>query len=169
MTKVTNYLFLDFDGVLNTENYQRQLAAAGAPRSDKYGPLFDPASVANLACIIEATDARICIISSWGFEGFAKMQSLWHDRHLPGTLHAVCCGSPLDLDDLDLTCDDPTPEMLVGKGRDIRHFLSTRRAPYNYVILDDVPDFFPDQMEHFVQIDPRVGVTEEVVKNITKK
>ena len=32
---------------------------------------------------------------------------------------------------------------------------------YRYVILDDVPDFLPEQMENFIQVDPRVGITEE--------
>lgn len=43
------YIFLDFDGVLNTEQYQAQLAIDGRPTKDEYGPLFDPKAVARLA------------------------------------------------------------------------------------------------------------------------
>ena len=45
-------LFLDFDGVLNTENYQAQLRAEGKPGWDDFGSLFDPAAVANLKRIL---------------------------------------------------------------------------------------------------------------------
>lgn len=36
------YLFLDFDGVLNTMEYQTALQWKGEPRKDEYGSLFDP-------------------------------------------------------------------------------------------------------------------------------
>ena len=53
-------IFLDFDGVLNTEQYQARLAIEGKPKKDAWGPLFDPRAVANLQKIVEATDAPDC-------------------------------------------------------------------------------------------------------------
>ena len=41
-------ILIDFDGVLNTENYQARLQAIGKPGWDDYGMLFDPSAVANL-------------------------------------------------------------------------------------------------------------------------
>ena len=35
-------IFLDFDGVLNTEQYQATLAIEGKPSKDAWGALFDP-------------------------------------------------------------------------------------------------------------------------------
>ena len=58
-------IFLDFDGVLNTEKYYCELKSKGLPSDDKYGQLFDPEAVANLRKIIDATDARIVVSSSW--------------------------------------------------------------------------------------------------------
>ena len=39
------YLFLDFDGVLNTEHYQNLLYHEGKALQDEYGAYFDPESV----------------------------------------------------------------------------------------------------------------------------
>ena len=75
---------------------------------------------------------------------------------------------PLDFEDIDLSCEEPTPEMMVGKGRDVKSFLSRIKSPYNYVILDDVPDFFPEQMSHYVQVNPKVGIDEKAVEAALK-
>ena len=47
-------IFLDFDGVLNTENYQARLQAIGKPGWDDYSMLFAPSAVANLKHILDA-------------------------------------------------------------------------------------------------------------------
>ena len=57
-------IFLDFDGVLNTEHYQNLLYYQGKTGSDKYGTLFDPEAVEQLKRIIDATHAEIVIESS---------------------------------------------------------------------------------------------------------
>ncbi len=50
-------IFLDFDGVLNTGSWFRQLKPAD--RYDEYGTVFDPNAVANLARVIEVTGADV--------------------------------------------------------------------------------------------------------------
>ena len=47
-------ILIDFDGVLNTENYQARLQAIGKPGRDDYGMLFAPSAVANLKHILDA-------------------------------------------------------------------------------------------------------------------
>ena len=56
-------IFLDFDGVLNTERYLARLAIDGKPDKDAWGPWFDPRAVTNLRTIIDATGAAIVISS----------------------------------------------------------------------------------------------------------
>ncbi len=90
------------------------------------------------------------------------MRQLWKDRKMPGNLFAVCCNTPIGLDEIDLSCEEPTLEMMIGKGRDIKSFLSSAESPYNYVILDDVPDFFSEQMKHYIQVNPNIGIDENV-------
>ena len=75
-------LFLDIDGVLNTALWHRQ--AGGEKLKDKYGNLFDPNAVANLAKIIDKTGANIVISSSWKCMGLAKLQEMWKERKLSG-------------------------------------------------------------------------------------
>lgn len=41
-------IFLDFDGVLNTENYQAKLRQEGKPQCDDFGQVFDSDAVENL-------------------------------------------------------------------------------------------------------------------------
>ncbi len=59
-------VFLDFDGVLNTDWHFAELKGKGLPFKDKYGPLFDPEAVKNLKKIIDDTDAQIVVSSSGG-------------------------------------------------------------------------------------------------------
>lgn len=83
-------IFLDFDGVLNTENYQAQLRAEGKPGWDDFGMLFDPEAVANLQRILDAmTDVRIVVESSWKVNGLDELRLMWAERGLPGTLYDV--------------------------------------------------------------------------------
>ena len=42
---MTKYIFLDFDGVLNTEFYQNQLISRGKHWGDENGAFFDPEAV----------------------------------------------------------------------------------------------------------------------------
>ena len=160
------YVFIDFDGVLNTERYHSELVSSGQKCSDQYGPLFDPVAVGNLKRIVDETEAEIVIISSWKLEGVDRMVSLWKARKMPGVL-AGCtpdCISGMDLLNVNLE-DSATFANLAGKGNEVKQWLR-ENAPkkadgYRYVILDDVPDFLPEQEEHFVQVDPRFGITEE--------
>ena len=43
--KMDKIIFLDFDGVLNTEHYQNLLYHEGKALQDEYGAYFDPESV----------------------------------------------------------------------------------------------------------------------------
>lgn len=84
------YIFVDFDGVLNTEKYQNDLRHKGLKTCDNYGPIFDPSAVECLCDIVsQVPDASIVIISSWKFEGEERMFQLWKDRNLPGVLSGI--------------------------------------------------------------------------------
>lgn len=73
-------IFLDFDGVLNTEHYQNLLYYQGKTGSDKYGTLFDPEAVEQLKRIIDATHAEIVIESSWKCLGLNFLREMWEAR-----------------------------------------------------------------------------------------
>mgnify|MGYP004488143657 FL=1 len=61
------YIFLDFDGVINTQN-------------DK----FDKKAVANLRRLLVRTDAKVVISSTWRLQGMEYIQQLWQEYHMPG-------------------------------------------------------------------------------------
>ena len=82
-------IFLDFDGVLNTEYYQNYLMSKREQWQDGHGAFFDPEAVQQLKRIIEATNADIVIESSWKYLGFEAMQNMWKERNLPGRVMAL--------------------------------------------------------------------------------
>ena len=162
-------VFLDFDGVLNTERHFAELKGKGLPFKDKYGPKFDLIAVENLRKIIDTTEARIVVSSSWRYMGLGDLQRMWHDRDLPGKIVGV---TPLHTDDdklleTDLSqLDEITADMFCSsRGNEIKAYfeevLSVDAAMQRYVILDDLKDVLPEQEDHFIRIDPIVGITEK--------
>lgn len=141
-------IFLDFDGVLNTEQYQARLAVESKPTKDAWGPLFDPRAVANLQKIVEATDARIVISSSWRYiHKLGSLRMMWEVRGLPCGIHDVV----------------PHGATNISRGEDINWYLKKHGRP-NYVIIDDIDDFFVSQHNHYVETNPIVGITEANAK-----
>ena len=138
-------IFLDFDGVLNTEHYQGLLQYQGKPWQDEYGAFFDPKAVKQLKRIIDATDADIVVESSWKYLGLDAMNELWEVRNLPGTII------------------DITPSLLgKNKGVEIASWLSKyAKQDIRYVIIDDEYVILDSQLPHFILTNPYEGITEE--------
>lgn len=138
-------IFLDFDGVLNTEHYQDLLQYQGKPWQDEYGAFFDPKAVKQLKRIIDATDADIVVESSWKYLGLDAMKELWRVRNLPGTII------------------DITPSLLgKNKGVEIASWLSKyAKQDIRYVIIDDEYVILDSQLPHFILTNPYEGITEE--------
>ena len=90
------YIFLDFDGVMNTERSYKAFVAAGEPWRDNYGPFFDSEAVENLRHIVEATAADIVITSTWKYKGLDAMHTLWTLREMPGILLGVTPEASID-------------------------------------------------------------------------
>ncbi len=152
-------IFLDFDGVLNTEQYQARLVVDGKPTKDAWGPLFDPRAVANLLRILDATDAEIVISSSWRYVfRLGSLRMMWEARELPGEIiGSLPCGATY-----------------ISRGEEIEGWLERNDRP-TYAIIDDLDDFFPHQRDRYVETNPIVGITEsdankaiEILQN-TKK
>ena len=153
-------LFLDFDGVLNTGKYQAELRAAGQSGWDEFGPLFDPDAVENLKMILDAVpDVLLVVNSSWKLEGLGHMRALWKARELPSTIHGITPDYVPDLVNIDLEKYENIA-LLAGKGNEVKQWLSENDSNgYPYVILDDMPDFLPEQEEHLICVNPVTGIT----------
>lgn len=137
-------IFLDFDGVLNTEEYLAQLTISGKPTKDAWGHLFDPRAIANLGKILDATDSVIVISSSWRWiHRLGSLRMMWEIRELPGEI--------LDA----LPCD----VQYISRGEEIEHWLETHGRP-DYVIIDDLDEFLPSQRARYVETNPIIGINE---------
>ena len=156
-------IFLDFDGVLNTEHHQRKLQYERKPWQDKHGAYFDPEAVKQLQMIVETTHADIVIESSWKYLGLEAMQQLWQDRQLPGRVVDITPSAISDNVLLSTDMDITNPYMLHCKGAEIASWLcdnNMQDAPF--VIIDDEYVFLESQLQHFILTNPYDGLTEDL-------
>ncbi len=158
-------IFLDIDGVLNTERNRQQCREKGISCSDENGDTFDPDSVANLAKIIAETGADIVISSSWKFWGLCKMQEMWKDRKLPGMIIGITPDTVSD--EMLLTANLDDIETYAIRGHEVKEWLSLHgKKVSHYAIIDDVDSFLPEQQPHYVEVSPITGITEEDAERI---
>jgi len=129
-------VFLDFDGVLNSDRSTQELGT-------RYR--FSRASVAAFNLVLRETEARIVISSSWREHWTLKenAQFLERDGVLPGRV----IGKTPTLDGSE-------------RGREIDAWLAA--VPYSvksFVIIDDRDDMAMHS-ERLVRVDPAVGITD---------
>ena len=159
------YLFIDFDGVLNTSRYAKLLKKDDIDLYDEYGAMFDPNTISNLKSIIEQTNCKIVLSTSWRNEGLLRMRSLWKDRNLPGEIFSM---TPIllsttyqDSQNGEMFC---IPE-LNAKALEINAWLQQYTTnSVNYVIIDDENVFFQNQQNHLVLTDEYDGLTAQKAK-----
>lgn len=159
------FVFLDFDGVLNTARHHRMLCHSGRATTDGFGALFDPKAVANLQTILERSGAGLVVTSSWRMEGLDWIRDLWRSRMLPGQIVDI---TPFYLygvfrQSLD---DEPFAGIAPGcRGMEIAEWLARNGEPQTpYVILDDEDDILLSQADRFIRIDAEVGITADDAK-----
>lgn len=146
-------LFLDIDGVLNPQWWERKKP------SDKYGVPFDPKTVACLEKIIAETGANIVISSSWKNMGLSVVQDMWRERGLPGMVIDVTPDYLIE----SLSCSElNNDDALYERGFEIKGWLSLHNDEIShYVIVDDMDDILPEQQQRFVHTDPNTGMSED--------
>ena len=155
-------IFLDFDGVLNTEHYQGLLQFQGKPWQDEHGAYFDPNAIKQLERIIDATDAHIVVESSWKYLGLDAMKELWNVRNLPGRIIDITPSTTSDEYLLNVVLDDFCNKMHHCKGLEISSWLSEKGLPNTrYVIIDDEYVVLESQLSNFILANPYEGITEE--------
>ena len=155
-------IFLDFDGVLNTEHYQGLLQYQGKPWQDEYGAFFDPNAVKQMKRIIDATGADIVVESSWKYLGLDAMKVLWEIRSLPGKIIDITPSSVSDEHLLNIDLENIDTSILHCKGMEISSWLSDHeKQDIRYVIIDDEYVILGSQLPHFILTNPYEGITEE--------
>ena len=161
--KVAKIIFLDFDGVLNTEYHQRQLQFEGKIWQDRHGASFDPEAVKQLQAIVDKTHADIVIESSWKYLGLEAMQDMWKDRQLPGKVIGITPSAISDNILLSTDLDVLDSSMLHCKGAEIASWLhENNMQEVPYVIIDDEYVILESQLPHFILTNPYDGLIEEL-------
>ena len=147
-------IFLDFDGVMDTEYYDHILSEAGKPISDEYGLLFDPECVKNLKYIIDNTDADIVVSSTWKDDmSYKEILDMWKYRGLPGFV------------------TDVTPTTAQhNRGDEIDAWLKECHEECNYVIIDDLDagNFNEHQIPRLLIVNPIFGLDEYTAERAIK-
>lgn len=155
---MNKYIFLDIDGVLNSAEYYLEkpvnvrIKELEGTVPDTHIAVclasIDSSKVKLLNKLIDETKARIVISSSW--RGDSALQYVFSKAGIEGLIYGETPRLPNE-----------------SRGKEVRKWLETERWPYRYVIIDDDMDMLDSQLDHFVQTDWKVGLTEEnVIKAI---
>ena len=128
-------IFLDFDGVLATEEYTESLLISGQKTKDKFGTIFNPNCIENFNRVISQTNAKIVITSSWkNYLSLWDIMRMWRYRKLLGMVIGV------------------TPSISIYRGEEINKWLCKHIGITNYIIIDDMDyrQFRNEQHSHLV-------------------
>lgn len=163
------YLFVDFDGVLNTNRHRYHLIQEGKNTKDRFGPIFDPNAVENLRNIILHTGAEIIISSSWKEFGTDFLYEMREIRQLP-EFHSITPSLVItNYLDNNTGKSFSIPEQ-YSKGLEINAWLNIYAThDSRYCIIDDEIFFLPHQLAHLVQVNEDTGLTEEAASIIIEK
>ena len=128
-----NIIFLDVDGVLNSAK-----ELSGGP--------FSKISLNVLKRIVDETNAKIVVISSWRLLEFSRKILL----------------SELEKYHLKESVIGMTPHLPSNREEEIMTYLKSNEFPnLNFIILDDQVIEYQDLEEHVIKIDPYFGLNEE--------
>lgn len=141
-------IFLDFDGVLNTDRYLRE-------RDPRTQSILDETKLSLLRRIVEETGAVIVLSTSWR-RHWHPDPTLWDATWKP-------CGEALGR--FGLRVLDRTPDYGDHGGnnrdREVRDWLTAHRGEVeSFVILDDVLMGWEELSDRLVHTNPYRGLTE---------
>ena len=164
-------LFLDIDGVLNSENwfaYRIYCVKNNMvnilmnfvdtdDRNIKHKlTMLDDRAIANLNRIVEETGCKVVLSSSW-------RSSIESENIFTQNL--------LKLKGFKYEFYDVTPRLWfsdfsIRRGEEIKFWLdkeSEKHEIESFAILDDDSDMLPEQMNNFIHVDGQVGLTDRDV------
>ena len=142
-------IFLDIDGVLNSQQYQSRIDHEDAGIYN----MLDPEKLKLLQTLVEQTGAGIVLSSSWR-ESFADMEPL--DSVAKNFLSAF--------NKYSLSFYDMTPLLSGHRDEEIRQWLSEHTEINAFVILDDEHYDWKELEARWVKTSYYVGLVEKDVQ-----
>lgn len=154
MPKSMKVLFLDVDGVLNSNDFYEKRHEDGKYKDGEtaFCANIDPECIARVNRIIEATGCKVVLTSSWRSD--FKIKDKFNE---------------IGLDIYDkTTVDTMFLKREVTRGEEVDMWLKENNCS-NYVIIDDSSDFSYEQIEgHMVKTEEFHGLTDEHVEKAIK-
>jgi hypothetical protein len=134
-------LFLDIDGVLNSEIYYKSIS-----HLENGGSRFDPKSVELIKKLVDEFSLRIVISSTWRYGATDRLMHELKDSKLIGYLYHEWF----------------TPVIHPAhRGTEIKLWLELHPEVIDYIIIDDDENILEEQIKRFVKTDLHEGMTEE--------
>ena len=164
-------LFLDIDGVLNSENwfaYRIYCVKNNMvnilmnfvntdDRNIKHKlTMLDDRAIANLNRIIEETGCKVVLSSSW--RSSIESENIF--------THNLLKLKVFKYEFYDVTPRLWFSDFSIRRGEEIKFWLdkeSEKHEIESFVILDDDSDMLPEQMNNFIHVDGQVGLTDRDV------
>lgn len=164
-------LFLDIDGVLNSENWFEYMQYC--IKNDMYNrvlnfveindehikrklSMVDDRAIANLNRIVEDTGCKVVLSSSWRSSRESDNALTEYVLKLKGFKYEL----------YDVTPRIWTKEFGTQRGEEIQLWIneeSKKNEIESYVILDDDSDILPEQLNNFIHVDGQVGLIDKDV------
>ena len=137
MKRINKYLFLDVDGVLNSDEWYHEEWNKDHvyPQGD-----FDPKCIDIINDIVSKTDCKVIVSSSWRTD--SNLQSVFDKAGLKFQIYS-------------------TTPFRDHRGKEIQEWLNSQTEPYVYAILDDDREMLSCQNKFLVRTNGNVGITNE--------
>lgn len=160
-------IFLDIDGVLNSDNYMHKLIDKNVREyeNDIY-QFIDDNAVNIVVDLCEQYDLKLVITSSW------------RSNNLKYTIEMFSKPEYIKLHPLIPYIIGVTPRLFEwyddgsvdyeDRGYEIDFWIEAQKENIEYVILDDDSDMLESQKDNFIQINHKTGLTNNYISNIKK-
>lgn len=154
-------IFIDIDGVLNHELWYQskerndRILALGDRDINDYGDYFSPYTMSLLNSLIEKTNAKVVVSSSWrSGRTNEELQELFNDNGFKGDIIGQ---TPY----LYFNCEESVGS--APRGAEIKAWFmlneDIHKNNYTYVIFDDDTDMLYNQRNNFIHVDSYCGIT----------
>jgi HAD domain in Swiss Army Knife RNA repair proteins len=159
-------IFLDIDGVLNCENAYRSGECRYTEwtnhRGDKdHHQSFCSWSKELLNKLIDETNAKIVISSTWRSSGIEFMKSVWELEGMSGEIIGLTPNFRGEVDGYTIPRGCEIEKWLRDNGfshinwdKDTQQEYINKTGIENYIIIDDDSDMLYNQRNHFVHVLP---------------